>query len=156
MDDELERILKRETIKESRARLIKEIQVLRDAIDERQRILDAIDGGDREPPGKYEVIDDIAPLVMGSDHPILQSELFRLLRSRIIENLRYDEEDAKANLARSLWYHTTRKGEGSKDDRGVRAVEKHGDRYRIVPFKTKGAKTQYPDNLIWHVSKIKG
>lgn len=155
MDDAIERIKKRGTVEEFRVRLIKEIQELQDEIDDRQRLLDAMETGEREPPAKYEVINDVLSLILNSEQPLPQSEIVRQLRAKIMAELDCREDEVEGRLARSLWYHTTRKLDlDLQNDLGLRAVERRGDRWEVVPFKTRGAQPKYPDNLIWHVSKI--
>jgi hypothetical protein len=144
------------TIDEFRARLIQDIQNLRDSLDRHQALLDHIEEGSParlQVTEKYDVIDDIVPLVRSSRIPMSQSEIFATLKSTVMQKLNYTEKEAQSNVYRSLAYHAQR-GPGAKDDRGIRAVELVGDSYKIVPFRTKGTRTQYPDNLIWHVSKL--
>lgn len=132
-------------------------QQLLDALDRVNAILDTIDVGGRRLPAareKYDVIDDIVPLVRNAAKPLLQSEIFAAVKQKVMDKMRFTEREAQASVYRSLWYHT-KHGPGANDDRGIRAVDGLGPRCKVVSFKTKGSKTQYPDNLIWHVDRLK-
>lgn len=144
-----------------------EQRVLKEALERKQQLIDALDRVDAilstieekgrhvpSPRGRYDVIDDIVPLVKNSTRPILQSEIFQTLRQKVMEKMRFSENEARASVYRSLHFHT-KHGPGSDFDRGIRAVETHGGKTKVVAFKTKGRKAQYPDNLIWHVERIK-
>lgn len=141
-----------EWIERVRNEAIVKKQELVDALDRVNAILDTIEvGGRRAPAVGYDVIDDIVPLVRNSNKPLHQSEIFAALKQKIMDKMRFTEREAQASIYRSLWYHT-KHGPGASDDRGIRAVD---GKSKVVAFKTKGRKTQYPDNLIWHVEKMK-
>lgn len=156
MDDALSRTNK--TIEEFHAKLTRHEQELIDELDRVRSVLDAISGNVVKKPAVadgYDVIDDIVPLVRDSAQPLPQSEILERLKRTVMEKLHYNEKDAQANIYRSLWYHT-RKSVGTKDDRGLRAVEATEDgKYKVAAFKTKGARRKYPENLIWHVDRLK-
>lgn len=147
-----------EWIERVRNEAVEKKQELIDALDRVNAILDTIEVGGRSAPAsrdKYDVIDDIVPLVRNSNKPLLQSDIFAHLKKRVMEKMRFNEREAQASVYRSLWYHT-KHGPGANDDRGIRAVDGHGPKCKVVAFKTKGGKTQYPDNLIWHADRLKG
>lgn len=125
-----------------------------DALDRVNAVLDTIEDGGRRVPAvrdRYDVIDDIVPLVRNSSKPLPQSEIFASVKKKVMDKMRFNEREAQASVYRSLWYHT-KHGPGANDDRGIRAVD---GKCKVVAFKTKGSKTQYPDNLIWHIERIK-
>jgi hypothetical protein len=145
------------TITEFRDKLVERKQDLIDALDRVTAILDTIDEGRTAPHrGKtdYDVVNDIVPLVRQSPKPLLQSEIFAALKRTVMDKLHYSEKEAQSNIYRSLWYHC-KNGPTASDDRGLRAVEPKGSAFKVVPFKTKGSRSTYPDNLIWHVERVK-
>lgn len=140
------------------ARLLRREQQFTEELRKIRQTIEALEeiygGGNHEVLDDYDVIDDITPLVKESDHPLKQSEIFEMLKATVMERLKYSEDHARSNIYRALWYHTS-KGPGSKFDRGVRAVVMGPEGYKIAPFRTKGSRSHYPENLIWHVSKLK-